>query len=64
MYSLKNLWSKEPVAIAEAVRTVLFVAVLLNVLILESAQLAGIALVVSVVLSLFVRSNVTAPANK
>lgn len=54
MYSLKAILDKQPAVIAEGVRTILFVLVLTGVVNLTEELLAGIALAVSVVLSLFV----------
>jgi hypothetical protein len=58
-YSLGNIFTKEPVAIAGAVRSILFVLVLLSVVVLDEKQLAGIALALELLLGLFVRSQVT-----
>lgn len=59
MYGLRNLWDKEPVVIAEAVRVVLFTLAMLGVIALGEKELAGIALAVSAFLSLFVRGKVS-----
>lgn len=61
MYSIRNLLNAEPVAVAEAIRQVLFMLVLLNMLVLDAPQLAAIAMAVSLVLSLFTRNKVSAP---
>jgi hypothetical protein len=58
MYAVSEILNKEPVAIAAALKTVLFVAVLFGLAINEQ-QLAGIAIALEVVLGLFVRSKVT-----
>lgn len=58
-YSITNLFQKEPVAIAGAVRSVLWVLVLLSVVTLDEKALAGIALALEVVLGLFARSQST-----
>lgn len=58
-YSIRNLFQKEPVAIAGAFRSVLYVIVLLGLLQLSVEQLAGIALGLELVLGLFARSQVT-----
>lgn len=58
-YSIAALFTKEPVVIAGAVRSVLYVLILVNVLHLTVEQLAGIALGLEVVLGLFVRSTST-----
>jgi hypothetical protein len=59
MYSIGNLLNKEPVAIAGAVRSVLYVAVLLGAVSLGEEQLAGIALALELVLGLLARNAVT-----
>jgi hypothetical protein len=59
MYSIRNILTKEPAAIAEAVRAVMMVLVLANLWTPGDKLLAGIALAVSLVLTLFVRSRVT-----
>jgi hypothetical protein len=59
MYALGNLFTKEPAVIAGAIRTILWVLVLLGVVALQEAALAGIALALEVVLTLFVRQTVT-----
>jgi hypothetical protein len=61
-YSLANIFLKEPVAIAGAIRSVLYVAVLLSLIALDEKQLAGIALGLELVLGLFARQNVS-PTN-
>ena len=57
-YSIKAIFDKEPVAIAGAVRVLLMTAVLFG-LAIDEKQLAGIALALEIVLTLFVRSQVT-----
>ena len=59
MYSLKAILDKEPAAIAEAVRVVLPVLILLGVVHLNAEALAGIVLGLSAILTLFVRSAST-----
>lgn len=59
---LKNLLESEPVAIAAAVRAVLYSLVLLGVIVLDEAALAGIALAIELVLSLFLRNAVNTNA--
>jgi hypothetical protein len=59
MYSLLAILDKEPVVIAGAVRSLLFLAVLMGLIFLDEKQLAGIALAAELVLGLFVRSKVT-----
>lgn len=63
LYSIKNLFTKQPVAIASAVRTVLYVAVLGGVLQIDVPTLAGVALALEVVLSLFAYSTSTPTAS-
>lgn len=58
-YSLTNLFTKEPVVIAGAIRSVLYVAVLGGVLHLTVEQLAAVALAAEVVLGLFARQGST-----
>ena len=57
-YSILSIFEKEPVAIAAAIRSVLFVAVLFG-LAVDEDQLAAIALALELVLGLFVRQKVT-----
>lgn len=59
MYSIRNILTKEPVVIAGAVRSVLFVLVLMSLVVLDEKQLAGIALALEVVLGLFARQAST-----
>lgn len=59
-YSLGNFLQREPVAIAGALRSILWLAVLLGWVALDEAALAGIALTAEVVLGLFAR-NATTP---
>jgi hypothetical protein len=61
-YSLTNLFTKEPAVIAGAIRTVLMALVLLSLVAMDEKQLAGIALALEVVLTLFVRSQSTSTA--
>lgn len=58
-YSLTAILTKEPASIAGAVRSVLYVLVLMGIVGLTVEQLAGIALGLEVVLGLFVRSQST-----
>lgn len=59
MYSLSNVFTKEPVVIAGALRSVLYVLVLLGAVVLDVEQLAGIALGLELVLGLFARQGST-----
>lgn len=59
MYSLSALLQKQPVAIAGALRSILYVLVLAGVLHMDADLLAGIALAAEVVLGLFAFSQVT-----
>lgn len=61
-YSLGNLFTKEPVVIAGAARSVLYVLILVGALHLTVEQLAGIALALELVLGLFARSTTTPTA--
>lgn len=58
-YSLRALFDKEPAAIAGAVQVILPVLVLLGLVSLDDKAMAGIVLVVSTLLALFVRSSST-----
>lgn len=58
-YSLRAVLDKEPAAIAGAVQVILPVLVLLNILSLDDKAMAGIVLVVSTLLALFVRNAST-----
>ena len=60
MYSLRAILEKEPVAIASALRSVLFIGVLAGLFLMDEKLLAGIALAAELVLNLFVR-NATTP---
>jgi BRCT domain type II-containing protein len=62
MYSLKAILDKEPAAIAGAVQVILPVLVLLGVVSLDDKAMAGIVLVISTVLALFVRGASTSKA--
>lgn len=62
-YSLRNVLSKEPVVIAAAIRSVLFVLVLMSIITLDAPQLAGIALALELVLGLFTRASTTPVAD-
>ncbi len=59
MYSLKAIFQKQPAVIAGAVRSVLFILVLAGLVAWEEQLLAGIALALEVVLSLFVWNQST-----
>ena len=61
-YSLANIFNREPVAIAGAVRSILYVLILMGAIMLDEKQLAGIALALEVVLGLFARGAVTPTA--
>lgn len=58
-YSLGNLFTKEPVVIAGAVRSVLYVLVLVGLIVLDEKALAAIALGLEVILGLFARTTST-----
>ncbi len=60
---LRNPLENEPVAIAAAVRAVLHSLVLLGVIVLDEAALAGISLALELVLALVLRSAVTPNAH-
>ncbi len=57
-YSPLAILEKEPVVIAGAVRSILFVGVLMSLVVLDEKQLAGIALALELALGLFVRRSV------
>ncbi len=59
MYDLRNVLSKEPIVIAGAIRSVLFVLVLMSLVVLDEKQLAGIAIALELVLGLFARQAST-----
>lgn len=59
MYAIGNLFTKEPAVIAGAIRSILWVLVLLGVVVLDEAALAGIALGLEAILTLFVRHTST-----
>ena len=59
MYSIKNLTTKEPAAIASALIAILNTLVLLGVLALTVKQMAGINVGAVALLGLFVRQSVT-----
>ena len=62
MYDFRNILTQEPVAIAGALKSVIWVLVLIGLLQdppFSAAVLAGIGLVSEVVLNLFVRRAVT-----
>jgi hypothetical protein len=58
-YSIGNIFTKEPVVIAGAIRSVLYVLVLISVVALDDKQLAAIALGLEVLLGLFARQGST-----
>lgn len=58
-YSIGNLFTKEPVVIAGAIRSVLWVLILLSVIAMDEKQLAAVGLALEVVLGLFTRSTTT-----
>lgn len=58
-YSIGNVFTKEPVVIAGALKSVLWVGVLMGLVLLDEKQLAGIALGLEVVLGLFARAGST-----
>jgi hypothetical protein len=62
MYSIGNLFTKEPAVIAGAVRAILHTLVLAGIVVLDAPLLAGISLAIEVVLTLFVRHSVTPTA--
>lgn len=62
-YSLTAIFTKEPAAIAGAIRAVLWLLVLLGVVDLVDDQLAALALALEVVLTLFVRQTSTSTAS-
>jgi predicted Kef-type K+ transport protein len=62
IYSIGNLLSKEPVAIAGALRSILWVGVLMGLVLLDEKQLAGIAIGLELVLGLFARAGSTSTA--
>lgn len=63
MYSLNALLQKQPVAIAGALRSVLYVLILAGVLHMGTELLAGIALAAEIVLGLFAWNGSTPTAN-
>lgn len=54
MYDPRNLFRQQPVAIAGAIRAVLYALVLMSIIVLTPEQLAGIAIALEMVLGLFV----------
>ena len=58
-YSITAIFTKEPAVIAGAIRSILYVLVLVGLISLGADQLAAIALGLEVVLGLFVRSQST-----
>lgn len=63
MYDLKAILDKEPVVIASALRSILFVLVLASILIMDEKMLAAIALGAELLLGLFVRQASTSVSN-
>jgi hypothetical protein len=63
VYSLKAILQKQPSAIAGALRSILYIAVLAGLLVMDEKLLAGIALGAEVLLGLFVYNNVTPTAS-
>lgn len=61
-YSFTAIFTKEPAAIAGAIRAILFAAVLFG-LAVDEKQLAGIALALELVLTLFVRQTSTSASH-
>jgi hypothetical protein len=61
-YSIGNIFTKEPVVIAGAIRSVLYVAILVGIVHLTVEQLAAVALSAEVVLGLFARQGSTSSA--
>lgn len=62
MYSLNALLQKQPVVIAGALRSILYVLILAGILHVSSDLLAAIALAAEIVLGLFAYSQVTPTA--
>lgn len=62
-YDPKAIFDKEPAVIAGAVRSVLWVGVLLGLITIGEQALAGVALVLELVLTLFVRQQSTSVAS-
>lgn len=61
-YSIRNVFTKEPVVIAGTVRSVLYILVILGAIALDEKQLAGIALGLELVLGLLSRGASTSTA--
>ena len=59
MYSISAFLSKEPVAIAGALRSILYVLILAGILHMNAELLAAIALAAEIVLGLFARQAST-----
>jgi hypothetical protein len=62
-YSFSNVFSKEPAVIAGAVRSVLYVLVVMGLWVIDEKALAAIALALEVLLTLFVRQSSTSTAD-
>ena len=58
-YSLTAIFTKEPVVSAGALRSILYVLILVGLIVLDEKQLAAIALALEVVLGLFARQGST-----
>ena len=58
-YDPREIFNREPTAIAGAIRTILYGAVIFGVVTLTVEQLAQIAIGLEVLLGLFVRQSVT-----
>ena len=58
-YSFSALFTKEPAVIAGALKSVLWVGVLIGLVSFDDKTLAGIGLVLELILGLFVRSQST-----
>jgi len=62
-YDLKAVFDKEPAVIAGAIKSVLWVLVLVGLVSIGEQALAAIALTLEIVLSVFVRQNSTSTAS-
>jgi hypothetical protein len=63
MYDFRALLDKEPAVLAEAVRAVLLILVVLGAIQMDEQQMAAILLGVSAILTLFVRQASTPTAS-
>jgi hypothetical protein len=59
MYSLSAILSKEPIVIAGALRSILYILVLAGIIAMDTELLAAVALAAEVVLGLFARQAST-----